>query len=57
MASKNWQAGGKIIGSALALVCPLAMPSPALAMDFGGLRRITRRARALLGLEDAAVVT
>ena len=34
----------------------LAMPPPALAMDFGGLRRITRRARALLGLGDAAVV-
>src|SRR3954452_8242944 len=27
MASKNWQAGGKIVGSALALTCPLAMPS------------------------------
>ena len=34
----------------------LAMPPPALAMDFGGLRRITRRARVLLGLDDAAVV-
>jgi diguanylate cyclase (GGDEF)-like protein/PAS domain S-box-containing protein len=26
MASKNWQAGGKIVGSALAVACPLAMP-------------------------------
>ena len=25
MASKNWQAGGKILSSALAAVCPLAM--------------------------------
>src|ERR1700710_1908858 len=29
MASKNWQAGGKIVGSALAVVCLLAMPSAA----------------------------
>src|SRR3954454_25146916 len=27
MASKNWQAGGKIVGFALAVMCPLAMPS------------------------------
>src|SRR3954471_3301122 len=27
MASKNWQAGGKIVGSALAVMCLLAMPS------------------------------
>ena len=27
MASKNWQAGGKILGSALAVACLLAMPS------------------------------
>ena len=26
MASKNWQAGGKIVSSALAVLCPLAMP-------------------------------
>ena len=26
MASKNWQAGGKILSSALAVACPLAMP-------------------------------
>ena len=26
MASKNWQAGGKILSSALAALCPLAMP-------------------------------
>ncbi|MEA2888737.1 MAG: hypothetical protein QOD11_3097, partial [Bradyrhizobium sp.] len=29
MASKNWQAGGKIVGSALAAVCLFAMPSGA----------------------------
>jgi diguanylate cyclase (GGDEF)-like protein/PAS domain S-box-containing protein len=37
MASKNWQAGGKIIGSALAVVCLLAMPlsvSRAASGDF-----------------------
>src|ERR1700754_3757301 len=27
MASKNWQAGGRIVGSALAVACLLAMPS------------------------------
>src|SRR3954449_6685994 len=27
MASKNWQAGGRILGSALAVACLLAMPS------------------------------
>src|SRR3954466_14522451 len=27
MASKNWQAGGEILGSALAVACPLAMSS------------------------------
>ena len=31
----------------------LATLAPALAVDFGGLRRITRQARVLLGLEDA----
>src|SRR3954447_24678236 len=29
MASKNWQAGGKIVSSALAAVCLFAMPSGA----------------------------
>src|SRR3954468_2399971 len=37
MASKNWQAGGKIVGSALAVMCLFAMPSsvsPAASDDF-----------------------
>src|ERR1700709_397399 len=37
MASKNWQAGGKIVSSALAVLCPLAMPlsvSRAASGDF-----------------------
>src|SRR6201991_3955445 len=37
MASKNWQAGGKIVGSALAVACLLAMPlraSRAASGDF-----------------------
>src|SRR3954462_3969672 len=37
MASKNWQAGGKILSAALAALCPLAMPlgrSFAASADF-----------------------
>src|SRR3954471_4701992 len=36
MASKNWQAGGKIVGSALAVMCLLAMPSGASRAASGG---------------------
>src|SRR3954467_8249717 len=35
MASKNWQAGGKIIGSALAAGCLFAMPSGASRVASG----------------------
>ena len=36
MASKNWQAGGKIVSSALAVLCPLAMPMGVSRAASGG---------------------